>query len=573
VSLRFIPDVLQLEMGVPAAAVRLVRVWSDGATEDVENLAEITLSRADVVEQSWTAAGPVFRALAPGRTRGVATLDGLTTRRPLLIDVAPPGGGGQPRLAAYPGRISLRVGESAVLQSVQIIPGRGATPFSVDYQITSNDPQIVSVVEGRSLRGVAPGQTRLTVTPVGAGAQYQGLATTIFVGVTAEPESGGVRLVLTGPSRATVGATVQFQSEIVTDSGSRLVTNEQTTLDVSRGAVDPPTALGGCALRLGETAELLTIQASHRGILSNMVQLRVAPLARRFASLELDIDHAPLVLGERRSYRVWGYPAGGEQRQDLTNTLTDDLANDDPTAVSQLQVVLSSDGASPVAHVSPVVTAVSPGSFRLRAVRGALQSDVVALDVVPADGGRQILTAAPSSMTIRVGETSGEILASMRSISGGPPRQVTATFTSEDPTIASPASAGRFTGQAVGRTRIMVEAGGQQTAVDVLVVGSYFMNVALEAPDLGDRSFTVQLQVEGLRGPNDVEYRVVTAGVPGGTPWQTATPTGDRVIITLESPQIPNGPRGQLYNLTLEARSVGGSDVERRSIPFRISAQ
>jgi len=188
VGLRFEPEVLRLDVGGPGAHVRVFELLADGTlgrevTRD-PNLEVTESPRPDVVVAEKTADGPFFRPTGPGQARLGARL-GTLTADPLLVSVgeafAHAAG-----LEATPDPLVVWAGELGSLGSVHINPGGGRMPFEIDYRLIAPPDQGVIAVEGpeqKMVRGLAVGNSYLTVQAVDRTGTYDGLTTTVQVQV------------------------------------------------------------------------------------------------------------------------------------------------------------------------------------------------------------------------------------------------------------------------------------------------------------------------------------------------------------------------------------------------------
>lgn len=564
VGLQFVPDVLTLQLGVPGASVRVVKVSADGRQEDVDHRAEIKMEQpSDIVDVEWTASGPVFVPKKEGQTRAIATTeDNLTTRHPLLIQVVDPSKEKQnAHLNVSPNPLYLTAGETARLRNVQIVPGVGRTPINVDYRIESNAPRIVAVEDGKTLRGVAVGQTRVVVSPVNAGEVFQDLSAAVTVQVDAAEldPAREARLVLTGPARTTVGAEVAYRAELVRGESGKDVTHDATTLVLERGQVDLADVRAGCVLA-AKRAGITTVRARHGELISNPLPLRIDPLATTFDRLELEIERRPLAVGEARPYQVWGYPPGGGARQDLTGRVTVDRDSQEGVRVLAFEPGRAQDDTPLVAHNPPTIVGKRPGRFKLAAARGPeLRSEVIDLEVIQADPEIVDLKAEPSPITVRVGERTPHLRVTARQRTDHAPRTVEAPLESENEAILAPdgQTPGLFVGKALGQTRIKATFGGREAFADVSIVPNPLQQAALDPrPDfVGGGLFLVFVDVEGLVDPQtELEYRVVTVGNPDQGPWKTPARDGHRVKVRLKSPEMRQGPVGTVYHLRIQAR-------------------
>lgn len=592
-GLRFIPDVLTLQLGVPAASVRLVRVWPDGREEDVDHKAEFTVTDESVVEVKRTNADsnrPVFLGKKLGQANVQARQGGLLTRAPMLVRVVEKPD--EPaRLEARPDPVTLVAGQAGDFQSVRIFPGAGGPPLTVDFRVESADSRIVAVENGKRMRGVAPGQTRVTVRPDNVPPEWAELKAEVAVQVDPpanEPQGGGERedsgngdrpqLVLTGPPRANVGSEVKFRVERQDAAQSRDVTGDGAALVFESEQQGMVEMLPGCAV-LARQPGLLKVRARYKDLESNEISVRINPLAGEFQKLELELADTPMsASGETRDYKIWGYPAGGAPRQDLTRLARASGETAGPNTPVIALSVREPAGAEIVQHAPPVLTARAPGVFRIGAKMGVLKSNIVDITISQGNGAPLAdLKAEPSSLSVRVGERLPEIrVSAVTSVGERYPVEVQWKSTNDSVVSADAESAGRMVGKGVGEVRLTATHGGRDVSVPVTVTGNLFASVELnkEADWKPGNRFAVTVNVGANAGAEaKVEYRVTTAGGAGdaeGGAWRELRGEGPQKL-SLISPDILVGPPETLYNLRIEARSASRKTVETYPLRFRFS--
>lgn len=587
-GLRFIPDVLRMQLGVPGGTVRLVRVLADGSVEDLDHRAEfdIPAEGREIVDVSWTASGPVFVAKRIGETTATARLGALTTASPLqilVVDPDEPDAAGQPpagppRLEATPDPLRLVVGETAELSEVRVVFD-DAPPSPLDYTLESSDPAIV-VVEGRELRGTAAGRAQVTVRPGGPGSErFAELRTTVAVEVSergprpTEGSSGETRLVLSGPSRSHVGGLASFHVELMGGGAGEDVTQRGAELVLDAGQDDAAELRHGCVLSPLRPGSL-QVKARYQNQVSNPVTLVVDPAADSFERLEIEIDKRPLEIGERRAYRVWGLPVGGGPRQELTEQVRLPGAGAPPGAPLISAVVTAPSADAPVmGHEPPALVGKAAGRFRLGAAHGALRSPVVDLEVAAGapESGRR-LRADPATLVIRIGERSAPLR--VLAEGEGAPRVLEAAWTSADSAVAAPdaAAPGVVTGVGAGRTTLTAQVGEQRVSVAVEVQGNVFHEVRLDPKPafLPDNRFSVTVQIEARDPGVTREYRISMAGSSADQEWRPMAAGDQR--LTLVSPALRQGRPGEKYHLVVEARDPAtGKITDVRPLSFQMT--
>lgn len=576
-GLRFLPDILRLQLGVPGASVRVLRISADGRQEDIDHRANIDVADTDVVEVKWTASGPIFTPKKLGRTEATASQGNLTTRVPLQIHVVDPPPIDRARLEVLPNPMRLNVGDADEFRRVQLVPGNGIAPVNINYRVQSDDEAVVGVEGGKIMRGLSAGQAQVRVTPVDVGEQYEDLSANVTIVIEDDEGVGPVplELVLTGPSQTTELAEVEYRAELVGGPVPRDVTDDGAKLVLDLDQQSLAEVQPGCNL-IAKSRGTINVRARYNELISNVLQLSIYP-PRELERVELEIDRRTLSVGESCPYRVWGYPLGGGPRHDLTGQA---VAYPAAAAQSIPQVairVLEPSGGDIVSHSPPEVVARSVGKFQLAAsLPPDLLSRVVDVEIVlpPSGGGLRVI---PRSITVYVGESTPEIVASVRPTTGGEGRHVEAQCVSENEALVAedPQIPGRFVGKAVGKTRIRATFGDLEPAfVDVTVKGDPFWTITLREeidPRPGKR-FAVTVDVEAsLRPDIGLEYRLSVANHPEGGRWVSPTVAGDFLKASLTSPDILEGPGDARYNLLIEARDKDGAMLGSHPLSFSFS--
>lgn len=427
------------------------------------------------------------------------------------------------------------------------------------------------------MRGLSAGQAQVRVTPVDVGEQYEDLSANVTIVIEDDEGVGPVplELVLTGPSQTTELAEVEYRAELVGGPVPRDVTDDGAKLVLDLDQQSLAEVQPGCNL-IAKSRGTINVRARYNELISNVLQLSIYP-PRELERVELEIDRRTLSVGESCPYRVWGYPLGGGPRHDLTGQA---VAYPAAAAQSIPQVairVLEPSGGDIVSHSPPEVVARSVGKFQLAAsLPPDLLSRVVDVEIVlpPSGGGLRVI---PRSITVYVGESTPEIVASVRPTTGGEGRHVEAQCVSENEALVAedPQIPGRFVGKAVGKTRIRATFGDLEPAfVDVTVKGDPFWTITLREeidPRPGKR-FAVTVDVEAsLRPDIGLEYRLSVANHPEGGRWVSPTVAGDFLKASLTSPDILEGPGDARYNLLIEARDKDGAMLGSHPLSFSFS--
>ncbi|MDO4573674.1 MAG: hypothetical protein Q4D98_00505 [Planctomycetia bacterium] len=185
-GLRFEPASMRLSRSSGPVAVRVFEEMSNGTLgREVSNDPNLKVeSASSVVQISRAENGPymIQPAGKDGTARVSATL-GDKTALPMFVQVGEVSAAGAV-LSALPGTLEMSVGNTAVLDSVRVIPDAGMMPFDIAYRLTPTDGGGVVSVEGTTIRATAPGTTRLQVTSVDPQGVYDNMTTFVPVTVT-----------------------------------------------------------------------------------------------------------------------------------------------------------------------------------------------------------------------------------------------------------------------------------------------------------------------------------------------------------------------------------------------------
>ncbi len=582
VALRIRPDTFQLELGTSGSPVRVVRLNSDGTTEEVAHLSEITTNPEGIVEIRSTPSGPVMFPKAIGQTQIHAKLGDLQTESPLLVDVTDelPG---RPRVLVDPNVIRVTVGETTGLGRVSILPAQGGPSIELPYKVSATPNNFFTVENDRVIRGTAPGQAIANVTIDDPESKYNGEPGTVIVRVEGDDPGTQAQqgidsgLELRGPSSTSEGSEVSFRVDVVDGSTGREVTNDATLVlaagDERLAELEP-----GCRL-IANQPGVVTVRARYNGMVSNTIPLTINPLATSFKQLELEIRGDPIGVGETRGYRVWGHPAGGGPRQDLTRLIQPDQNH--ATHPHLRFAVLEPDASANVAeHASPNIVGRNPGKISLEAAIGDGQvSNAAELSVVGVIKSPVDLRVEPDSITSRVGEQTPPLKVLVRTQGDSRYRELDpalADYVSLDTDVAAPVeeAKGRFTAERPGETRIRITYEGMQTAANVNVVADRFQKVELGDPKFAENTFTVPLTVRTDRVAGNLEYRVSRPGeeLNPEEGWNDTTVQGDTQFVKLTSPEF-NVVDNNLFRVVIESRDKSTKTIDRYPYAFRLKAE
>jgi hypothetical protein len=431
------------------------------------------------------------------------------------------------------------------------------------------------------IRGTAPGQATANVTIDDPGSKYDGESATVTVQVedpaAIVPLSNESGLELRGPSSTTEGSEVAFRVDVVDGSTGRDVTND-ATLVLAVGDERLAELQPGCRL-IAKQPGTVTVRARYNGMVSNTIPLRINPLAANFRELELDLSTDPLAVGETRNYRVWGHPASGGPRQDLTLLIQDD-PNHATRPHIRFNVTEPNAEANVAAHNSPNIVGRSSGKISVQAAIGnRLESRAVEVPVVEAIRNPVDLRVEPASITARVGETTPPLKVLVRTQGDSRYRELDpalADYVSQDTDVAAPVEnqKGRFTAQRPGQTGIRIRYEGLETTANVSVVADRFQKVELGDPKFAENTFTVPLAIRTARVAGNLEYRVSRPGeeLQAEEGWQDTTAQGDSQFVRLNSPEF-NVAQNNLFRVVIESRDKDTKTIDRYPYAFRLKAE
>ncbi|MGD0901049.1 MAG: hypothetical protein ABR915_24730, partial [Thermoguttaceae bacterium] len=211
-----------------------------------------------------------------GQSRVNATLGGLSSVAPLLIDI---GGTIIPSttlLVAVPNPMGVWTGQTTRFGSVRIDPANGSTPFPVAYRLVAPDGQGIVKVDGENnVTGLAPGTTQVTV--IATDPKYQGLSRQVTVEV-GTPDSLSF-----DPPQLSLGVGEVSQLIRVLDSSRIAVPALVETTNPS--IVDRVPSSPGCFVgkALGQT----DLKATYRG---KEVSMTVSVTGKRFQGVKTTVN-------------------------------------------------------------------------------------------------------------------------------------------------------------------------------------------------------------------------------------------------------------------------------------------
>ncbi len=228
-----------------------------------------------------------------------------------------------------------------------------------------------------------------------------------------------------------------------------------------------------------------------------------------------------------------------------------------------------------------VVTAEPDGS--LRGLSGGVTQ--VTIQVVepgtPYDGltttatvqvtGADQLWIEPPEASLKVGETTPRFAVMARGADGGQ-YPVPATLDSMDTNVLRPEALlpGQFVAASLGSTQVRGLYRNREVFATVTVTGERFLDVNTTLNE-GAQDFSVGIEVLAAASEGPLEYRTYVAGQAPPDGWQPAEEAGAYRRATLQSPQIPYGPRSARYSLIIEARSTVSGAVQEYPFTFRLA--
>ncbi len=585
VSLRFIPDFRQMDLGYPGDGVRVVRVLADGTEQDVDHLVTLTPREEGIVSIDPTASGPVVRPKKVGQTQIDATLEDLKTRKPLLVEVAKriPR---QHQIRVRPSSLTLTLGETGSFARVEILPAAGGSPIPVAFKVTATPNKTIEILPSGSIRGLAPGQAAATITAVDPQGKYDGMATSATVEVVdpdaQQDKSRGTapaapQLVIQGASETTVGAEVPLRVESVLGDHADDVTS-QAQLVLVAGEEQLAEIRPGAAI-FAKSPGRISVQARWNDQTSAPHEILIRPLDKEFERLELDLDRRRLGVSEARSYQLWGYPRGGGSRQDLTRLVTTEESAEPTRPRMRLQMMEPNPGTQVVSHKPGTLTGRLPGRFKLQARLGEkLSTDEITLEVVGTDDRPERMRVEPEQLQLLAGETTPHLkvlVASQgdRNFRALDPALV--EISALNPDILKPGETGQFLAVRPGQTTIKVAFQGLEQDVPVTVKFNPFASIVVGPnPKFAESTMTVDLKVTANTSDAELEYRTALPNAEGragsATTWTRAERDGDQLSVNLRSPRIPLLRGQNHYSILIEAKHLKTGTVERHPFPFKI---
>lgn len=459
--------------------------------------------------------------------------------------------------------------------------GTGAVPVGTGVPIAVGTGQPYPVGTGPYTPatgqpiGVGTGEpTAIGTGPVAVGTRPLPVGTAM-VGPTVNPSGGGVngaQLILSGPSRTNVGATVEYRIERIDQNGAVDVSGTGAEIVIDEDQRTTARAEPGgklTALRSGQ----INVQARYRDLLSNRLPLLIGEVGVA-DEIRLEIDSRPMEVGEQRNYRVISTPINGGPTQDLTGLIqVDGTGTATSSVVVSMTVVEPAGGTNVAEHEPPNVTARGPGIVHLVASYGTIKSRPIELSIgVAGPKTNATLKLDRRQLTIGSDQTLPQVRASVVDASGSE-RQIEAKWTSENESVLKPDGKSWFVGVAPGgKTRLKATYENLTAFVDVDVAPDPFSSVVLNPNPVSDAGgvLRVEVKVEGSGVPDrPLWYRFVTEANPEVGEWRQATSDGARRSVQLTSPDLPQGA-GQSYRLEVHASEDKQTVIARHPLNFKL---
>ncbi|MFM9966149.1 MAG: Ig domain-containing protein [Planctomycetaceae bacterium] len=582
-SLRFIPDVRQMDLGFPGDGIRVIRVLTDGTEEDVGHLAKLTVREPqDVISIESTSSGPILRPKRIGQTQIDAALDNLRTQRPLLIEVTE-NSPRRHRLRASPSSLTLPIGEAGHIAQAEVMLATGGTPVPIPFKLTATPNKIFELRPDGTVQPRAAGQAILTVLADDPQKKYEGLSTSVLVEVTdpnePDPQLDQRQLTLEGLSETSVETEVSFRVQVVAGDRSTDVTHKAQLVLTSGDEEVAEVRPGGRVF--AKAPGKLSIQARLNDLTSAPHELLIRKRAAEFDRLELELSRESLKVGESRTYRLWGSPRGGGARQDLTGQLADEKAEKSVTSRPRIQwqTLAPNPDAPVVTHRPGAFVGQQPGRFRVQAMLGErLTSESIELDVVGSVSTPVRLRVEPDQIELLAGQTTPALQVSVAAAGERNYRTLApglAEFLAVDAQLLKAREAGQFVAIKPGQTAIQIKYQGLELSVPVRIKINPFARIEVgRDPKFKDNTMTVELTVFANPADGELEYRSTLLkhdeNPAAVSEWILAERAGDQLKAQFSSPRIPLVIGQNEFHLILEARDRKDGSIVRTPFPFKL---
>ena len=167
VALQWEPPLFQKGVQAIPQNAQLHRRYENGGFDDVSNDPKVQITTqpdAAVAKMEKVDGGWKISPVAPGQTKAVATLDGMTAEMAIEINGDAAAGPIAGTLLVNPSTLTLWSGETAVIAGAEVDPGNGQSQIPVKVKITAAENQGIVTASGDSITGRSKGDTTVTLT-------------------------------------------------------------------------------------------------------------------------------------------------------------------------------------------------------------------------------------------------------------------------------------------------------------------------------------------------------------------------------------------------------------------------
>jgi hypothetical protein len=140
---------------------------------------------------------------------------------------------------------------------------------------------------------------------------------------------------------------------------------------------------------------------------------------------------------------------------------------------------------------------------------------------------------------------------------------------------ADPAQPGQFVAHSQGQTQLHAVYRGKEVFAKVTVSGRRFETVTPTLNNLpgNNAQFDVAIDVLAAASEGELEYRVFAKDANPADNWVKNGPAeGEKRKVTLTSDKLNFGPRGQIYQLVLEARDTATQRIEKYPLNLQLES-
>lgn len=377
-EIRIEPGELHLVLG-ESVSVRATGFKSGQSVGDVSPRGDLVWKSKD--DKTVQADGSQLTALQPGSTTVTAQWRNVVSKPVTVTVVAPTDQGQSPAvvgpLTVSPSPLRLQVGEIARL-GTEVVVRRGDVDFSDQCEVSTAANRIVAFQEeGRSLLGVSPGRSRVTMT-----VRDQPAVLEVEVRAAEVADNNSKVLIEPATGRLSVGERLPVQVFVINSTGERAPVNAVLTSSDDKLATTSATALQGLAP--GEVtllARVPGIDASAKAVFQ-VEELDVEKLVFVPAVMSLSV-------GQRKFFAVEAITPQGHKKLSGLSDLKLSVAGENGSVIE-------------LADVSQEVLGVRPGQAKIIAKwKGGLERS---LTVNVQSDPIQELVITPEEATIVEGE-------------------------------------------------------------------------------------------------------------------------------------------------------------------------